>query len=132
MLVKDLNAVYQAQSALYKHDFDHQGFDWIDCHDADQSVISYRRKDGADELIVVLNFTPVVREQYRIGVPLAGDYHEIFNSDAGVYAGSNVVNTSIASDPTPWMNLPHSIGLRLPPLSGIILKLKLGNKAVKL
>ncbi|AEF99311.1 1,4-alpha-glucan branching protein GlgB [Methylomonas methanica] len=129
-LLKELNDLYKAQPALYKNDFDHQGFDWIDCHDAEQSVISYRRKDGSDELVVVLNFTPVVRDPYRIGVPVAGDYQEIFNSDSGVYDGSNVINTSIASDPIPWMNLQHSINLRLPPLSGIIFKLKQGNKTV--
>lgn len=122
-LLGDLNALYKAQPALYKHDFDHHGFDWIDCHDAEQSVISYRRKDGADELVVVLNFTPVVREQYRIGVPAAGEYREIFNSDSGVYDGSNVLNSLVISDPIPWMNLPQSVGLRLPPLGGIVLKL---------
>ncbi|MCQ8105350.1 1,4-alpha-glucan branching protein GlgB [Methylomonas sp. SURF-2] len=130
-LVKDLNAVYKTHPALYRHDFDHQGFAWIDCHDAEQSVISYRRKDGPDELLVVLNFTPVVREHYRIGVPFEGDYQEIFNSDAGVYSGSDVVNGLISADPIAWMNLPHSISLRLPPLAGLILKLKQSGSAAK-
>jgi 1,4-alpha-glucan branching enzyme len=122
-LVKDLNKLYQAQSSLYKLDFIHEGFQWIDCHDVEQSVISYRRKDHLQELIVVLSFTPVVRENYRIGVPEAGVYHEIFNSDLSQYAGSNVVNGEVVSEPIPWMNLPHSINLTLPPLGGIILKL---------
>jgi len=121
-LVKDLNTLYQAQPPLYALDFVHQGFEWIDCHDVQQSVISYRRKDGDQELVIVLSFTPMVRENYRIGVPEAGSYHEVFNSDAGQYAGSNVVNGEVASEAIPWMNLPHSVSLTLPPLGGIILK----------
>jgi 1,4-alpha-glucan branching enzyme len=123
-LVGDLNRLYRQQPALYKHDFDHQGFEWIDCHDAEQSVISYRRKDEQQDLIIVLNFTPMVREHYRIGVSKAGEYTEIFNSDAGDYDGSQVVNGTLASDPIPWMNLPHSISLTLPPLAGIVLQVK--------
>ena len=130
-LVKNLNQLYQAQPTLYKNDFDHQGFEWIDCHDADQSVISYRRKDDDQDLIIVLNFTPVVREHYRIGVPAEGNYVELFNSDLSVYDGSNIANGSATSDPIPWMNLPHSISLTLPPLAGIILKLD-AKKATKI
>ncbi|MGZ5044055.1 MAG: 1,4-alpha-glucan branching protein GlgB [Methylobacter sp.] len=122
-LVKDLNHLYRKQPALYQHDFDHQGFDWIDCHDVQQSIISYRRKTEFEELIVVLNFTPVVREQYRIGVPIAGTYTEIFNSDSGYYDGGNIGNGTALSEPTPWMNQPHSISLTLPPLGAVILKL---------
>jgi 1,4-alpha-glucan branching enzyme len=121
-LLKDLNHIYRAHSALFKHDFDHQGFEWIDCHDSEQSVISYRRKDGEHDLITVLNFTPVVRDNYRIGVPTAGTYQEIFNSDSGLYDGSNVGNGNVSSEPIPWMNLPHSVNLTLPPLGGMILK----------
>lgn len=123
-LVGDLNRLYQQQPALYKHDFDHQGFEWIDCHDAEQSVISYRRKDEHQDLIMVLNFTPMVREHYRIGVPKTGDYTEIFNSDASEYYGSQVINGTLSSDPISWMNLPHSISLTLPPLAGIVLQFK--------
>ncbi|MGY6276380.1 1,4-alpha-glucan branching protein GlgB [Methylomonas sp. MgM2] len=121
-LVKDLNKLYQTHSALYKFDFDHHGFEWIDCHDYQQSIISYRRKSANEELIVILNFTPVVRENYRIGVPREGEYQEILNSDSAYYDGSNVGNSSIHSEPQPWMNLNHSITLTLPPLAGIILK----------
>ena len=127
-LVGNLNLLYQQQPALYNHDFDHHGFEWIDCHDAEQSVISYRRKHEHQDLIIVLNFTPVVREHYRIGVSTAGEYVEIFNSDAGVYDGSQVINGTISSDPIPWMNLPHSISLTLPPLAGIILQVKENTK----
>ena len=121
---EELNQIYKAQPALFKQDFVHQGFEWIDCHDVEQSVISYRRKGDNQELIVVLNFTPVIRENYRIGVPEAGTYHEIFNSDSQLYDGSNVTNGEVIADPLPWMNQAHSINLTLPPLAGIILKLQ--------
>ncbi|MCX7101506.1 MAG: 1,4-alpha-glucan branching protein GlgB [Methylobacter sp.] len=122
-LVKDLNSLYKKHPALYQHDFDHHGFDWIDCHDSQQSIISYRRKTEHEDLIVVLNFTPVARDQYRIGVPEAGAYTEIFNSDSSYYDGSNVGNGTALSEPTAWMNLPHSVCLTLPPLGAVILKL---------
>ncbi len=122
-LVKDLNHIYVNHPALFQHDFDHQGFDWIDCHDIHHSIISFRRKTDNDELIIVLNFTPVVRENYRIGVPSEGNYTEIFNSDSNFYNGSNKGNAIVHSEATPWMNLPHSVNLTLPPLAGIILKL---------
>ena len=124
-LIKELNQVYQTQPALFKQDFVYQGFEWIDCHDVQQSVISYRRKSDNEELIVVLNFTPVARDNYRIGVPEAGTYHEIFNSDSGLYDGSNVVNGEVVSESIPWMNQPNSINLTLPPLAGIVLKIEL-------
>lgn len=121
-LVKELNHIYKTHPALFSHDFDHHGFEWIDCHDVQQSVISYRRKNKYEDLIVVLNFTPVPREHYRIGVPEAGAYSEIFNSDSKYYDGSNMGNSATASEPIGWMNHPHSINLTLPPLGGIILK----------
>ena len=121
-LLKDLNKIYQEQPTLFKHDFDHHGFEWIDCHDAEQSVISYRRKDDNQDLIIVLNFTPVVRDNYRIGAPEAGPYEEIFNSDSSLYDGSHITNGTVLSEPIPWMNLPHSVSLTLPPLGGLILK----------
>jgi len=123
-LLKDLNALYKTNPPLFKHDFDYQGFEWIDCHDVEQSVVSYRRKDGdGNELVIVLNFTPVLREQYRIGVPQAGVYQELLNSDARAYDGSHVINSERHTDDIAWMNLPYSVSLTLPPLGGIILKL---------
>ncbi len=121
-LVVQLNQLYKNHPALYTHDFDHRGFEWIDCHDYEQSVISYRRKGDGQELVVVLNFTPVVRENYRIGVPIAGTYQVIFNSDSNAYAGSDVTNPNLLSEPVSWMNLTHSVALTLPPLAGIVLK----------
>jgi 1,4-alpha-glucan branching enzyme len=122
-LVKDLNHVYKAHPALYQHDFSHQGFDWIDCHDVDQSIISYQRKSDHETLLVVLNFTPIPRENYRIGVPEAGTYHEIFNSDSSYYSGSNTGNVQAHSEHIEWMNHHQSIVISLPPLAGIIFKL---------
>jgi 1,4-alpha-glucan branching enzyme len=122
-LVKDLNQLYKTEPALYQHDFEHQGFEWIDCCDVQQSIISYRRKHGEEELIVILNFTPVVRENYRIGVPKAGVYKEIFNSDSSYYDGSNIGSSVVTSEPKEWMGQLNSVRLTLPPLGGVILKL---------
>jgi 1,4-alpha-glucan branching enzyme len=123
-LVRDLNHLYQANPALYRHEFDWKGFEWIDCHDAQQSVISYLRKGLDDELmVVVINLTPVTRHDYRIGVPLPGSYREVFNSDAESYGGSNVGSgcSPGQADELPWMNRAHSLLLTLPPLAGIVL-----------
>jgi 1,4-alpha-glucan branching enzyme len=122
-LVSDLNAMYTSQEALYKYDFDHPGFEWIDCHDSDQSVLSYLRKGEQDSIVVVLNFTPVIREGYRIGVPEHGDYEVIFNSDSAFYAGSNAgSNAVIHTEAIEWMGRPVSMVLTLPPLAGLVLK----------
>lgn len=122
-LVSDLNGLYIQQDALHKYDFDSHGFEWIDCHDTDQSVLSYMRKSDHESIIVVLNFTPVIRDNYRIGVPEAGRYEIIFNSDSSFYSGSNAgSHSSLDTDATEWMNQPASLNLTLPPLAGIIIK----------
>jgi 1,4-alpha-glucan branching enzyme len=124
-LVGDLNRLHKDQSALHRYDFEPQGFEWLDCNDTDQSVLSYLRKSDNETLIVILNFTPVVRENYRIGVPHGGVYGEVLNSDSEFYAGSNVSNgIEIQASDSPWMNRPHSLTLTLPPLAGIVLKKK--------
>ncbi len=124
-LVGDLNRLYKNQQALHKYDFEPNGFEWIDCNDTDQSVLSYVRSSDDETLIVILNFTPVPRENYRIGVPHAGIYAEILNSDSEYYAGSNVSNgVQIQSDDIAWMNRPVSLSLTLPPMAGIVLKLQ--------
>jgi 1,4-alpha-glucan branching enzyme len=122
-LVKDLNHLYTAHPALYQFDFEHQGFEWIDCHDVQQSILAYRRKCADEDLFVILNFTPVPRHGYRIGVPYAGTYHEVFNSDSQYYDGTNTGNSQVHSEPVPWMNHPHSVLVTLPPLAGIVLKM---------
>ena len=124
-LVKDLNHLYTASPSLYERSFQHDGFEWIDCHDSEQSVISYIRKGGDEMTVVVLNFTPTPREHYRIGVPVAGGYRELVNSDSGFYAGSNMGNGSpIYSSPVPWMGQQQSIEIKLPPLGALVLRVE--------
>ena len=122
-LSRDLNHLYLQTPALHQQDFDVQGFSWVDCHDADQSVLSYLRwgRDGS-VVIVALNFTPVTRTGYRIGVPKPGPYREIFNSDSSYYGGTNTGNgEGLVSESQPWMGFEQSLVITLPPLSGIIL-----------
>jgi len=122
-LVSDLNHMYTAQPALHRFDFEPQGFEWIECNDSDQSVLSYLRRSETELIIVLLNFTPVPRQGYRLGVPQAGRYEEILNSDSSYYNGSNVGNQQfIHSEEKSWMGRPHSLSLTLPPLAGLILK----------
>ena len=126
-IIGDLNKLYCNTPALHKHDFDAQGFEWIDCHDASQSVLTYMRRDGDESVLVILNFTPVPRHDYRIGVPAEGVYEEILNSDSEYYGGSNLGNGQhIQSQPQEWMNQPHSLELTLPPLASLILRRKTG------
>jgi 1,4-alpha-glucan branching enzyme len=123
-LVKDLNQLYRNSPALYKYEFEWQGFEWIDCHDAEQSVLSYIRKCEDEFLIIAVNFTPIPRQGYRIGVPEAGHYVEILNSDSEFYSGSNIGNGSspLTAEDIPWMDRPYSLSITLPPLAGIIFK----------
>jgi len=123
-IVSDLNRLYREEPALHELDFENAGFEWIDCHDSSQSVLSYLRKDQSGEQTVaaVFNFTPVPRTNYRIGVPKAGFYREAINSDAELYGGSNVGNQGgVAAEPVSWMGRPYSIPIALPPLAGLVL-----------
>lgn len=124
--LKDLNHLYKNTPALYQLDFSGEGFSWIDCHDSDQSIISYMRKSGDGRfIIVVLNFTPVPRENYRIGVPEKGIYLERFNSDSFYYGGSNMGNAgNLSASSESWMGLPYSLVITLPPLAGVIFSLQ--------
>jgi len=132
-LVGDLNALYTREPALYALDFDWQGFEWIDCNDHQNSVLIYLRRVEEQFVVVVINFTPVPRENFRIGVPAPGHYEEIMNSDANTYAGSGVVNCgrTLVADDLAWMNRAHSLEVDLPPLAGIVLKLKPEPVAVR-
>ncbi|MHB0874041.1 MAG: 1,4-alpha-glucan branching protein GlgB [Acidithiobacillus ferrooxidans] len=123
-LSRDLARLYRDIPALYAQDFQGEGFSWVDCHDADQSVLSFLRwdRDGGF-VLAVFNFTPVPRRNYRLGVPAAGRYREIFNSDAGAYHGSNVGNLPQQAQDQSWMGLSHSLELVLPPLGAIYLQL---------
>ena len=123
--MRDLNLVYQNEPALYEQDFDWTGFSWIDANDSDNSVLSFVRfaKNPDDFLIIICNFTPVVRTQYRIGVPKAGRYSELINSDLGIYNGSDVSNPQeLNSTPEACHSLDNSLSLTLPPLTTLILK----------
>lgn len=120
----DLNHLYKNIPALHELDFQSKGFEWIECQDADQSVLSFIRRARDDSfVVVVLNFTPVTRHNFRLGVPEAEVYGEIFNSDAHYYGGSNVSNgTGVNTEAIEWMGRGHSILINLSPLSGIIFK----------
>ncbi len=123
--VKDLNHLYKREPALYEIDFEWTGFEWIDFHDADNSVLSFLRrgKNPDDILIFVCNFTPVPRKSYRIGVPRPGFYKELLNSDAEIYGGSNMGNAGgVWALALEWQGRPYSVELTLPPLSVMILK----------
>ncbi len=124
-VVSDLNRLYRQESALYEVDFEPQGFVWIDANDSENSVISFMRYNrGRNEyLIFICNFTPVPRFNYRIGVPQAGYYAELLNTDAVEYWGSGMGNQGGAqSEEFPWHNYPHSLDLTLPPLATLVLK----------
>ncbi len=124
-LVQDLNRLYRQESAMHEVDFEPAGFEWIDCTDSDQSVIAFLRHNRArtEHLVFVCNFTPVPRHNYRIGVPEAGFYAELLNTDAAEYWGSGMGNFGGRhSDPIPWHYQPHSLNLTLPPLATLILK----------
>ncbi|MET0065877.1 MAG: 1,4-alpha-glucan branching protein GlgB [Candidatus Thiodiazotropha sp.] len=123
-LLTDLNRTYKEHPPLHEVDFEYTGFEWIDCHDSSQSILSYLRKDRAgNELLVVMNFTPVPREGYRIGVNRPGVYREVMNSDSEFYGGSNMGNgMPLVSAPIPWMGRDQSIELTLPPLGAILLQ----------
>jgi len=123
--VRDLNTCYRGERALHERDFDGAGFEWIDCHDADQSTLSYlRRARTTQELLVVAcNFTPVPRHDFRIGVPRAGQWNEILNSDAPLYGGSGQGNLGRAvATPVAWHGREYSLNVTLPPLGIVIFK----------
>jgi len=121
--VGDLNKLYAASPGLWQSDYDHGGFYWIDCADRESSVLSFVRQttDGADQLAVVLNLTPVPRPNYRIGLPRAGRWREVLNSDAAIYGGSDQGNFGgVTAGNVPCHDQPHSAEFRLPPLSVIV------------
>jgi 1,4-alpha-glucan branching enzyme len=123
--VEDLNAIYAREPALHEVDFESPGFEWIDCNDYESSVISLMRRgrQAGEPVVVVLNWTPLVRQSYRVGVPEPGYYRELLNSDASTYGGSNVGNEGgRASEPVPAHGHQHSLVLTIPPLGVLFLK----------
>ncbi len=122
-LVRDLNRLYRGTPALHRLDCEAEGFRWIDVANSAESIISYTRRgrDPQEHAVIVCNFTPVVRENYRIGVPWAGRYRERVNTDAADYGGSGVGNAgAVYTEPYPMHGHPHSICLNLPPLGALI------------
>ncbi len=125
-MIKDLHFIYRNNKALHEIDFSWEGFDWIDFHDWEQSIITFVRKgtDPMDLLVCACNFTPVPRLGYRVGVPRGGQYEQILNTDSDIYGGSNVQNAHImTADGVPWQGKSHSLMLTLPPLAAVYFRL---------
>ena len=123
--VRDLNRVYREEASLWDADNEPSGFAWIDCHDHEHSVIALVRRasDPADFTIAVVNFTPVPRQHYRLGVPQGGAYRELLNSDSEIYGGSNMGNEGlVTSEARPAHGHPFSDSLTVPPLGIVLLK----------
>jgi 1,4-alpha-glucan branching enzyme len=124
-LVSDLNRVYREQPALHEQEFVYPGFEWVDCHNHEESALTYlrRAKDPDDFVLVCCNFTPVVRHDFPVGVPRECWYDEIFNSDSEYYGGSNVGNhPGVQAVPVSCHGKPNSIRLTLPPLAAVLFK----------
>jgi 1,4-alpha-glucan branching enzyme len=123
---RDLSEKYKKHPALYEDDYSWNGFTWLDLHDAQRSILAFARysNDHQEIIVAAFNFTPIVREDYRLGVPVEGIYEELFNSDAMDYGGSGVVNTEkITSEPVAWHDQGQSVQFRLPPLGAVYLRL---------
>ena len=124
--VNDLNHLYKNESALHELDFENEGFEWIDLHDEENSIISFLRRGKSEEQIfaIICNFTPVPRYNYRVGVPQDGFWKEILNSDAKEYGGSGQGNIgSVEASPASFYGIfDYSLSITLPPLSILIFK----------
>jgi 1,4-alpha-glucan branching enzyme len=127
--LRRLNELYVNEAALHEEEYSWDGFQWIDLHDYERSILGYARRAPStnETLLVVLNFTPVPRHGYRLGVPASGVYQEVFNSDATQYGGSGVTNEPRPSQDVPWHGQPYSIEFILPPLGAVFLK-RMGNE----
>jgi 1,4-alpha-glucan branching enzyme len=118
----ELGRLYRATPALWRSDPLPESFEWMDVSDRDNTVLSYLRRDGSDIVLVILNFTPVPREDYRIGVPLPGRYVEKLSSDDLRFGGSEFeTQTVVEADPVPAHGRTHSLRLRIPPLGALII-----------
>ncbi len=126
-LMKALNNLYKTQPALYDKQFSPEGFEWLDTTDRENSIVVYTRKgnEHKEQLIVILNMTPVPRPDYRIGVPLQGVWEEVLNSDDPKFYGSGKVNkTAMMAEQISWQGKAYSITLTIPPLGAVVLKVK--------
>ena len=123
--VRDLNRVYAANASLWDADFDSHGFTWIDCNDHEHSIVALVRRARAegDFTVAVVNFTPLPRRGYRLGVPASGAYVELLNSDSELYGGSNVGNQgTVVAASEPSHGHAYSLNLTVPPLGFVLLK----------
>jgi 1,4-alpha-glucan branching enzyme len=123
--VQDLNKLYLAETALWKSDYDTDGFHWIDCTDHLNSVVSFLRQDPEhfNQLVVIANLTPVPRLRCRIGLPRPGNWREVLNSDGAVYGGSNMGNLGeVTAADKPWQGQPCSAEFILPPLGILVFR----------
>jgi 1,4-alpha-glucan branching enzyme len=121
--VQDLNTLYRGRPSLYEWDFNAAGFEWVDCKDNQRSVISFirRGRNPSDQMLFVCNFTPVVGQNYRIGVSLEGHWKEVLNSDATMYGGSGQGNFGgLRAIPLPIHGRPLSLNMTLPPLAVLV------------
>jgi 1,4-alpha-glucan branching enzyme len=126
-MVADCNRLYRHEPALWERDFGNEGFSWIDFRDYDSSIVSFFRtgKEWHNILVYICNFTPTVREYYKVGVPHGGYYQQVFNTDSKDYGGAGYCAIPGATAvPEPWQDQPHSITLTLPPLSVLVFKWK--------
>jgi 1,4-alpha-glucan branching enzyme len=122
-MLADLNQLQRHHAAFSEWDHDARGFEWLSGEDTEQSVISFLRRSENESVLVVLNFTPAAREAYRIPVPMAGIYRELFNSDAVAYGGSGVHNPGeLHTEAVPYHGREHSLCFTLPPLAGVVLR----------
>jgi 1,4-alpha-glucan branching enzyme len=123
-LVQHLNYIYRNEPALWDRDDSHESFEWIDFHDADNSAVSFFRRSQENEIVVfAVNATPIVRYNYRLGVPADGYYREIINTDGETYGGSNVGNLGgLDAEVVEWQGRTHSIRVNLPPLAVVAFK----------
>ena len=124
-LTRDLNHLYRDRPALHARDHDPSGFEWIDCQDLEQNVIAFLRRgwEAGQELVFICNYSPVVRQDYRVGVPRGGLWREVLNTDAGAYWGSGVGNAGeVVADGDPWHGQPHSVRLVVPPMAALVLE----------
>ena|SRR5437868_1530511 len=123
--VKALNALYRNEPALYEKSFEPAGFEWIDGGNVNDSILVYARKglDEADDLVIILNMTPATHHNFRVGVPQAGQWKEIFNSDSHRYWGSDLINpTAVQSETEHWHGKDNSIRITVPPLGASVFK----------
>ena len=121
-LVTGLNHLYREHPALHRHDFEQQGFEWLDCNDEEQSILAFVRRGQGRQLVCVMNFTPVPREAYRVPMPVAGAYREIINSDSAYYGGSNHGNDRVVATAEGLNGQPASAKITLPSLGMLILE----------